>query len=215
MDALDVRCRAAAADDGGCRAAAQGDEPPARAAKPDEPAVEQLLADLDRAEAALAARVPPDATPRVGAAVAGDGRVYLDHARDIGAYNPCFPEYDIVVDGDRATGNVTFPIAYEGPPGHRPRRLPGAVLRLRQSNTTTAMSASPARPPRCRSATAVRLRCCAALAFDARTGRGRRSHPIVRAAAARRRCLLCEVEVDAIAGDRAALPEVSPRRSEP
>ena len=47
----------------------------------------------------------------------GDGRVYLDHARDIGAYNPCFPEYDIAVDGDRAHGTVTFPVPYEGPPG--------------------------------------------------------------------------------------------------
>ena len=43
--------------------------------------------------------------------------MYLDHGRDIGAYNPSFPEYDLTVDGPRATGTVTFPIAYEGPPG--------------------------------------------------------------------------------------------------
>ena len=43
--------------------------------------------------------------------------MYLDHARDVGAYNPCFPEYELTVDGRRATGTVTFPIAYEGPPG--------------------------------------------------------------------------------------------------
>src|SRR5688572_12115044 len=72
----------------------------------DEDAVAQLLEDLRRAEAALAERVPADPAPRVGAAADGDGRVYLDHARDIGAYNPAFPEYGISVEGDRATGTV-------------------------------------------------------------------------------------------------------------
>ena len=61
--------------------------------------------------------MPADPTPRVGDAASGDGRVYLDHAFDIGAYNPCVPEYTIEVEGDRAQGTVTFPIAYEGPPG--------------------------------------------------------------------------------------------------
>jgi len=43
--------------------------------------------------------------------------VYLDHGRDIGSYNPCFPEYEIRVEGDKAWGTVSFPVAYEGPPG--------------------------------------------------------------------------------------------------
>src|SRR5271168_3093031 len=77
--------------------------------------VERLIGDLERYETALRRRVPADDAPRVGDAVSGRGRVYLDHAFDVGAYNPCFPEYAIEVDGDRAQGSVTFPIAYEGP----------------------------------------------------------------------------------------------------
>jgi hypothetical protein len=44
--------------------------------------------------------------------------VYLDHAFDAGAYNPCFPEYTFDhLDDVTATGRVTFPVIYEGPPG--------------------------------------------------------------------------------------------------
>ena len=100
------------------------------AAEDDDPAVDRLVAALDDVEAALAAKLPADLEPRVGAAAGGDGRVYLDHGRDIGAYNPSFPEYDLTVDGPRATGTVTFPIAYEGPAGLRPRRVPRPVRRL-------------------------------------------------------------------------------------
>jgi hypothetical protein len=45
-------------------------------------------------------------------------RVYLNHATDIGAYNPCFPEYRFDhLDAEKAAGRVYFPLAYEGPPG--------------------------------------------------------------------------------------------------
>ena len=44
--------------------------------------------------------------------------MYLDHAFDVGAYNPCFPEYNFDhLDADTASGRVTFPVVYEGPPG--------------------------------------------------------------------------------------------------
>jgi hypothetical protein len=44
--------------------------------------------------------------------------VYLDHAFDVGAYNPCFPEYTFDhLDAETASGRVNFPVAYEGPPG--------------------------------------------------------------------------------------------------
>lgn len=79
--------------------------------------VAELTATLERAEDGLAALAPADPRPRVGTAVDGDGRVYLDHARDIGGYDPAFPVYTIDVEGDRATGRVTFPVLYEGPPG--------------------------------------------------------------------------------------------------
>jgi hypothetical protein len=79
--------------------------------------VAELNAALERAEARLAALAPADARPRVGAGSDGDGRVYLDHSRDVGAYNPAFPTYTIEVDGNRASGAVSFPLLYEGPPG--------------------------------------------------------------------------------------------------
>ena len=48
---------------------------------------------IGRVEEVLRSRVPPETVPRIGAAVTSAGRVYLDHSRDIGAFNPCFPEY--------------------------------------------------------------------------------------------------------------------------
>jgi len=79
--------------------------------------VAELSATLEAAEAELAARAPSDPRPRVGAASDGDGRVYLDHSSDVGRYNPAFPVYEIVVDQNRASGKVVFPLLYEGPPG--------------------------------------------------------------------------------------------------
>jgi len=81
------------------------------------PAVADLIAALERAEAQLAALAPADARPRIGNDAEGDGRVYLDHSRDVGAYNPAFPTYTLEVDGNRASGTVAFPVLYEGPPG--------------------------------------------------------------------------------------------------
>ncbi len=181
------------------------------ACEADEPAVTELIADLDRAEGALAARVPAGATPRVGGAVDGDGRVYLDHARDIGAYNPCFPDYHIVVDGERATGTVAFPLAYEGPPGV----AHGGFLALffdcavqhhncdvGVAGKTTSLAIRYRRP-------APLLR---SLSFEIdRDASGDRIRSTGRLHDGDR--LLCEVDVDAIAGDRSALPDVSPRRS--
>ncbi len=83
----------------------------------DTEAVATLVTELRAAQQALAAIAPPDLLPRVGADVPAERRVYLDHSRDIGAYNPCFPEYAIEVDGRHAQGTVTFPLAFEGPPG--------------------------------------------------------------------------------------------------
>ena len=83
----------------------------------DDPAVAELIERLRAAEAALAERAPADPSPRIGADAPADRRPYVDHSRDIGAYNPCFPEYEITVDGPRASGTVTFPLVFEGPPG--------------------------------------------------------------------------------------------------
>lgn len=80
-------------------------------------AVADLCAVLERAEAELQSRAPTDPRPRIGDAAEAEGRVYLDHSRDIGQYNPAFPIYSLEVDGERATGTVHFDILYEGPPG--------------------------------------------------------------------------------------------------
>jgi len=81
------------------------------------PTVDTMLAQFADWERELAPAVPPDPAPRIG-----DGgeekRVYLDHAFDVGAYNPCFPEYAFDhLDDETASGRVTFPVVYEGPPG--------------------------------------------------------------------------------------------------
>lgn len=82
------------------------------------PTVDAMLAQIGQWESELAEAVPPDLTPRIGPAATDSQRVYLDHAFDIGAYNPAFPEYTFDrLDDDTACGRVTFPIVFEGPPG--------------------------------------------------------------------------------------------------
>jgi hypothetical protein len=79
-------------------------------------ALATLMHQLAAARDSLAAEAPSDLSPRIGAEPSPDKRVYLDHSRDVGVYNPCFPEYTIEVSGRRAHGTVTFPLAFEGPP---------------------------------------------------------------------------------------------------
>lgn len=82
------------------------------------PTVETILAQISDWECELTAAVPPDSAPRIGADDGGSRRVYLDHATDIGAFNPCFPEYGFDhLDAEAASGRVSFPLVYEGPPG--------------------------------------------------------------------------------------------------
>lgn len=84
----------------------------------DHPVVDDMLARFTEWEDVLAASVPPDPTPRIGVDADDSQRIYLDHAFDIGAYNPCFPEYTFDhLDEHTAGGRVTFPLVYEGPPG--------------------------------------------------------------------------------------------------
>ena len=82
------------------------------------PTVDAMLTQLAAWERELGAAVPPDPTPRIGPECTQRQRVYLDHAFDIGAYNPCFPEYTFDHLGEEAaSGRVTFPLVFEGPPG--------------------------------------------------------------------------------------------------
>lgn len=82
------------------------------------PAVAGMLVQFADWERELAAAAPVDSTPRIGADDHATRRVYLEHATDIGAFNPCFPEYHFDhLDAQTASGRVSFPLLYEGPPG--------------------------------------------------------------------------------------------------
>ena len=83
----------------------------------DHPTVDAMLEQMATWEKVLASAAAPDPTPRIGQG-GETQRVYLDHAFDIGAFNPCFPEYTFEeLDAATASGSVTFPVPYEGPPG--------------------------------------------------------------------------------------------------
>ncbi len=82
------------------------------------PTVDTMLEQMAAWEKDLTAAAAPDLTPRMGPSGGELQRVYLDHAFDIGAFNPCFPEYSFEhINAETASGRVTFPLAYEGPPG--------------------------------------------------------------------------------------------------
>jgi hypothetical protein len=177
----------------------------------DDDAVESLLSDLQRADETLSKLAPASTAPRVGPAADGDGRAYVDHARDIGAFNPAFPEYTIEVDGPHATGTVEFPLSYEGPPGI----VHGGFLAVffdcvvqhhncdvGVAGKTTGMALRYRRP----------APLLTPLTFSIQRAEGEgRIHSVAMLEHDGR--LLCEADIDAIAGNRANLPEVSPRRS--
>ena len=82
------------------------------------PVIDAVIDQIGEWESELAGAVAADATPRIGEEGTDSQRVYLAHAFDIGAFNPCFPEYEFDrIDADTADGRVTFPVVYEGPPG--------------------------------------------------------------------------------------------------
>jgi len=179
----------------------------------DDPAVAQLIEDLRAAEHALSTRGPADATPRLGDDAPADRRVYLDHSRDIGAYNPCFPEYEISVDGDRASGSVRFPLVYEGPPGvvHGGFLATFFDCAIQHHNCdvgvagkTTSLLVEYRRP------TPVDAPLFFAIE---RATDGRRITSRARLSSGDD--TLCTATMEAVAGDRSRLPHVSPRRSAP
>ncbi len=176
-------------------------------------AVDQLIEDLRRAEATLAARVPADAAPRIGVDAAVEQRVYVDHSRDIGAFDPCFPEYEMVVDGNRASGSVTFPIAFEGPPGI----VHGGVLATFFDCVAQHQNCDVGVAGKTRSLL-VEYRLPTplgvALKFEIeRETDDRRIRSRVRLF--RDDDTLCTGTIEAVAGDLSRLPPVSPRRMRP
>ncbi|NTY59307.1 hypothetical protein [Mycolicibacterium sphagni] len=79
--------------------------------------VDAMVAQFADWERQLEPEVPADSQPRMS--TDGDSkRLYLQRAFDIGTYNPCFPEYHFdEISTETASGRVTFPVNYEGPPG--------------------------------------------------------------------------------------------------
>jgi hypothetical protein len=180
----------------------------------DTDSVAKLIVDLRVAEAALEADAPADLLPRVGEDAPADRRVYLDHSRDIGAYNPAFPEYAIEVDGPRASGTVTFPLAFEGPPGI----VHGGVLAtffdcviqhhncdVGVAGKTTSLLVEYHRPTPIFTPLAYEID---READDTRITSRARLWQVERPEKP-----LCSATMQAVAGDRANLSPVSPRRS--
>ena len=171
-----------------------------------------VIEDLTATEHTLAERGPRDPTPRIGPHSRADQRVYLDHGRDIGRYNPCFPEYEINVEGERASGTVSFPLAFEGPPAI----VHGGFLAVffdcaiqhhnceyGAAGKTTALHIDYLRPtPILRTLTfeierasdARRITSTARIELDG--------------------SVLCRATMEAVVGERSRLPEVSPRQNQ-
>jgi len=179
----------------------------------DDPAVAKLIDDLRAAERALATGVPPDPAPRLGVDAPADRRPYIDHGRDIGAYNPSFPEYRIAVDGPRAAGTVTFPLTFEGPPGI----VHGGVLAtffdcvvqhhncdVGVAGRTTSLLVEYRRP--------TPLGVPLTFEIDREAGE-RRITSRVRLSLGDE--TLCTATMEAVAGDRSRLPHVAPRVARP
>jgi hypothetical protein len=175
-------------------------------------AVERLISALRRAETELERLAPTNLAPRIGPDAPADARAYIDHSRDVGAFNPAFPTYDLRVDGDRATGTVAFPLVYEGPPGI----VHGGFLALffdsvvqhhncdlGLAGKTTALTIKYRKP----------TPLLTELAFEVDRAADER-RITSRARLLSGGVVLCEAEVSAVAGNLAALPPVSPRRSE-
>jgi len=172
----------------------------------------RALTDVLRAaQQQLGTQMPADPTPRIGPSATADQRVYLDHSRDIGDFNPCFPRYELRCGDDRGEGTVEFPLLYEGPPGI----VHGGFLAvffdcvLQQLNCdlgltgkTAALSVRYRRPTPLLTRLDVRVR---------REMDGDRIHSFAELLLEGK--VLCEAEMSSAVGDRAALPVVSPRRA--
>ena len=172
------------------------------------PAIARLITQLQETERTLLEQGPANLAPRLGPDT-GE-RVYVDHSRNIGAYNPTFPEYDIDVTGDRAAGTVEFPLAFEGPPGI----VHGGVLAtffdcviqhhncdVGVAGKTSALHLAYRRPTPLLTALDFEVE----RAVDDRriTSHARLIHGDI---------VLCTATMEAVAGQRANLPPVSPRR---
>jgi hypothetical protein len=172
--------------------------------------IRRITAELRAAQEVVRGQLPADLCPRIGADRQPDQRVYLDHSRDIGDYNPCFPVYTLQCADDRAEGTVAFPLVYEGPPGI----VHGGFLAvffdcvLQQLNCDLGRAGKTA-------SLAVRYRRPTPVLTELRVTASREvdgDRIASRAELFLDDTLLCAAEMSAVAGNRDALPVVSPRR---
>ena len=174
------------------------------------PELRELVADLQAAQRRLAARAPADPRPRLGDAPDRERRVYLDHSRDVGEYNACFPVYELRARDDRAEGRVTFPVVYEGPPGV----VHGGFLAVFFDCALTQVNCDLGTAGKTRSLS-VRYRRPVPILTELEFAAERRIEEDSILASGELRLdgtLMCAAEMSAALGDRAALPAVSPRR---
>ena len=139
-----------------------------------------------------------------------DQRVYVDHSRDVGDYNPCVPRYELDVRGTEGHGTVEFPVCYEGPPGIVHGGFVAVFFDcvLQQLNCDLGLAGKTAELTlRFRRPTPL-LTPLVVHATRTIDGTRIRSHAELRLGEK----VLCEAEMAAAVGDRAALPAVSPRR---
>ena len=174
------------------------------------PELRRVVEQLRVAEQRLAALGPADLRPRVGHAADASQRVYVDHSRDVGDFNACFPVYEMRAHDDKAEGRVAFPVVYEGPPGI----AHGGFLALFFDCALTQLNCDMGLAGRTRSLS-VRYRRPAPILTELEfTGaRTVTAGSIVATGALRLDgSVLCTAEMNAAVGDRNALPAVSPRR---
>jgi hypothetical protein len=175
------------------------------------PELAELTARVRAAREEMAPYLPADPAPRVGDAATDAMRVYVDHSRDVGDYHPAFPRYSLRCADDRAEGEVTFPVVYEGPPGV----VHGGFLALffdcvlQQLNCDMGVAGKTTR-------LALQYRRPTPLGRPLRVVASRtvdddRIHSEAQLFADEE--LLCSAEMAAFAGRRENLPVVSPRRT--
>lgn len=176
-----------------------------------EPALGQLTATLKAVREDLSRHVPGGTGPRVGELADGAGRVYLDHGRDIGSFNPMFPLYRIEVEGpERARGTVQFPVCYEGPPGY----VHGGFLAVFADCVVQHHNCAVGLTGKTRGID-IRYRRPAPLLVELNFDVTRKVEDGSITSELRLMSgddLLCRATASAVASDRALLPAVSPRR---
>jgi hypothetical protein len=169
-----------------------------------------VVAELAGAQRRLAALLPADLAPRLGGDAPVAQRVYLDHSRDVGDYNACFPSYELDAHDDRAEGRVEFPLVYEGPPGV----VHGGFLAVFFDCVLQQLNCDMGQAGKTRSL-ALRYRRPVPILTELRVV----AHRTIADGAIQSNgelrldgTVMCEAEMSAVLGDRTALPVVSPRR---